>query len=47
VGESRMIRTQMGKHNISVKVAVYDVPCVIPPRNSNSRATAIENVHEI
>jgi hypothetical protein len=26
-----MIRTQMGKHNRSVMVAVYGTPCVIPP----------------
>jgi hypothetical protein len=27
VGGSRMIRTQMGKHNRSVMVAVYEMPC--------------------
>jgi hypothetical protein len=36
LGESGMIRTQMGKHNRSVMVAVYGTPCVIPPGNSNS-----------
>jgi hypothetical protein len=30
VGESGMIRTQMGMHNRSVMVAVYGMPCVIP-----------------
>jgi hypothetical protein len=29
VGESGMIRTQMGKQNTSVMVAVYGTPCVI------------------
>jgi len=27
-----MIRTQVGKHNISVMVAVYGTPSVMPPR---------------
>jgi len=27
-----MIRTQMGKHKISVMVAVHGTPCAIPPR---------------
>jgi hypothetical protein len=30
--ESVMIRTQIGKHNISVIVAVYGTPCAIPRR---------------
>jgi hypothetical protein len=32
VGESLMIRTQMGKNNRSVMVAMYGTPCAIPPR---------------
>jgi hypothetical protein len=31
VGESGFIRTQMGKHNRSVMVAMYGMPCAIPP----------------
>jgi len=31
VGESVMIRTQMGKHNRSDMIAVYRMPCAIPP----------------
>jgi hypothetical protein len=30
VDESGMIRTQMRKHNRSVMVAVYGMPCAIP-----------------
>jgi hypothetical protein len=32
VGESGIIRTQMGKHNRSVMVAVFGTPREIPPR---------------
>jgi hypothetical protein len=39
VGESRMIRTQMGKHNRSVTVAAHGTPCDIPPRNSKLTVT--------
>jgi hypothetical protein len=31
VGVSEMIRTQIGKHNRPVMVAVYGTPCAIPP----------------
>jgi hypothetical protein len=31
VGEWGVIRTQVGKHNRSVMVAVYGTPCAIPP----------------
>jgi hypothetical protein len=31
VGESGMIRTQMGKHNRLIMVAVYGTPSAIPP----------------
>jgi hypothetical protein len=31
VGKPGMIRTQMGNHNRSVMVAVYGMPCSIPP----------------
>jgi hypothetical protein len=31
MGESEMIRTQMGKHNRSVMVAVYGAPRATPP----------------
>jgi hypothetical protein len=30
VGESGMIRTQMGKHNKSAMVAVHGTPCAMP-----------------
>jgi hypothetical protein len=33
--ESGIIRTLMGKHNISEIVAVYGTPGAIPSRNSN------------
>jgi hypothetical protein len=29
--ELGIIRTQMGKHNRSVMVTVYGVPCAVPP----------------
>jgi hypothetical protein len=32
MGKSRMIITQMGKHDRSVTVAEYRTPCAIPPR---------------
>jgi hypothetical protein len=32
IGESGMIRAQMGKHNRSVMVAVYGTPCATRPR---------------
>jgi hypothetical protein len=35
VDKSGMIRTQIGKHNRSVMVAVYGTSFMIPPRNSN------------
>jgi hypothetical protein len=31
IGESGMIRAQMGKHSRSVMVAAYEIPCEIPP----------------
>jgi hypothetical protein len=34
VGESGMIRNQMGKHNKSAMVAVYRTLCAIPPQKS-------------
>jgi hypothetical protein len=40
LGESGMIRTQMGKHSRSVVVAVYGTPCVIQPPNSNHNSNA-------
>jgi hypothetical protein len=42
VGESVMIRTQMGTHNRSETVAMHGAPCSIPPRNSNSRSEGQE-----
>jgi hypothetical protein len=36
VGESGMIRTQMGKHSGWVMVTVYGAPCVNHPVNGNS-----------
>jgi hypothetical protein len=41
VGESRMIRTWMGKHNRSVMVAMYGTHCAIPPLSSNSLSLII------
>jgi hypothetical protein len=38
VGESGMIRTQMGNETGSVMVAVYGTPCTILPRNNNSNS---------
>jgi hypothetical protein len=36
VGDSGMIRTQVGRHNRPVVVAVYRTPWAIPPRNRSS-----------
>jgi hypothetical protein len=36
VDESAVIRTQMGKHNRIVMVAVYGTPCAIQPRKQKS-----------
>jgi hypothetical protein len=41
VGESGMIRTQMGKHSSSAMVAVYGTPCAIPPRNSDINSKVV------
>jgi hypothetical protein len=38
VGESAVIRTQMGKHIRPVMVAVLGTPCAISPRNSNGNS---------
>jgi hypothetical protein len=40
LGESGMIRTRMGKHSRSVMAAVYGMPCVIQPPNSNNNSNA-------
>jgi hypothetical protein len=37
----------MGKHNRSVMVAVYGIPCAIPPINSNSMHECFTRVNTI
>jgi hypothetical protein len=37
VDEAELIITQIGMHSRSEIVSVYGAPCVIPPRNSNSK----------
>jgi hypothetical protein len=42
--ETEMIRTQMGKHNRLVMVAVYGMPYAIPPLNSNRNTSDVITV---
>jgi hypothetical protein len=44
VDASGMTGTQMGTYNRSEMVAVYGMPCVIPPCNSNSNMFTKEPV---